>query len=407
MRLNMSRKIQTLLPYVVVMAVTAAIFMWPSPGGNGNSADKEAEPQAISVKTTKVLRNDLTDTFETTGTAESWAQVSVSPQLEGTLTQVEVETGTRVRSGELLARLDDRLLRADLKQAEAALARSADDRLQRADVRRAEAAMAQSTQELIRIEQLAEKRLADQNRLQAAISQKRLDEANLGKAENLLQAAITRKQVDELSVERLQTLLSLTSLHSPIDGVVISERRYPGEGVQKGTSLFTIADVSRLRILTKVPESIARKLRVGSSAVAGIDALRDRQIPVSVRRIHPTSDPTSHQVTVELDAGSVFPTLQPGNLVTVAFTSDTRKGALILPRSAVPDITQETEIDVFRLKDGRAERRRVTLGLILEDRVEILSGLAESDSVILAGGGLKDGDAVQVLGDATSDEEGK
>ena len=294
-----------------------------------------------------------------------------------------------------MARLDDRLLRADLKQAEAALALSSDDRLPRADVRRAETALAQSTAELARIEQLAEKRLADQNRLQAAIAQRRLDEANLGKAENLLQAALTRKHVDELSVERLQTLLSLTALHSPVDGVIVSDRLYPGEAVQKGTALFSIADVSRLRILTKVPEAIARKLRVRSAAVARIDALSDKEIPVLVWRIHPISDPASHQVTVELDAGSVFPTLQPGNLVAVTFTSDTRKDALTLPRSAVPDITDETEIDIFRLKGDRAERRRVTLGLILEDRVEILSALDEGDSVILGGLSLQDGDAVR------------
>jgi HlyD family secretion protein len=407
MTLNVSGKRQTLLPYIIVIAVTAAIFMWPAPGGSGDSAEKETQPQAISVKTTKVLRDDLTDTFETTGTAESWAQVSVSPQLEGTLTQVEVETGTRVRSGQLLARLDDRILRADLKQAEAALVHTADDRLLRADLRRAETALAQSAAELTRIEQLVEKRLADQNRLQAAIAQKRLDEANLGKAENLLQAAITRKQIDEVGVERLQTLLSLSSLHSPIDGVIISERRYSGEAVQKGASLFSIADISRLRILTKVPEAIARKLRAGSGAVAKIDALSDREIPVSVRRIHPISDPASHQVTVELDAGSVFPTLQPGNLVTVAFTSDTRKRALILPRSAFPDVTQAMEIDVFRLRGDRAERSRVKLGLVLEERVEILSGLDEGDSVILGSGGLKDGDVVQVLEDVTSEADGK
>lgn len=407
MRPDMSRTLKTLLPYFVVIAVTAAIFMWPELGGNGEPSDPESEPQAMSVTTTTVARSDLTDTFETTGTAESWAQVSVSAPLEGTLTKVEVETGTRVRSGALLAQLDDRLLRADLKQAEAALAQSADDRLLHADLRRAEAALSQSTEELLRVEQLAEKRLVDQNRLQAAVAQKRLHEGSLGKAENLLQAAITQKRVDEISVERLQTLLSLTSFHSPIDGVVTSERRYPGETVQKGAPLFTIADISRLRILTKVPESIARKLQIGSSAVARIDAIGDREIRVSVRRIHPISEPASHQVSVELDAGSVFPTLQPGNLVTVAFTTDTRKGSLVLDRDAVPDIMQESEVDLFRLNDGRAERRRVKFGLILEDRVEILAGLDEGDKVIAGGVALQDGDAVQVRTPTDREPEGK
>jgi membrane fusion protein (multidrug efflux system) len=288
----------------------------------------------------------------------------VSTQLEGTLTQVEIETATRVRAGQLLARLDDRLLRADLKQAEAALAHS--------------------TEQLNRVEQLAEKRLADQNRLQAAITQKR---------------------IDEVSVERLQTLLSLSSLHSPIDGVIISETRYPGEAVQKGAPLFSIADISRLKIVTKVPEPIARKLRIGSNAVARIDALGNREIRAAVWRIHPISDPASHQVTVELDAGSVFPTLQPGNWVTVAFASDTRKGALTLDRSAVPDITQESEIDLFRVNGDRAERRRVQLGLVLENRVEVINGLEEGDQVITGSGSLKDGDPVQLVGQATPAED--
>ncbi len=410
MRLKMLRKRYALVPYVIVTGIVAALFMWPAPDGTGENSDPaeaETKSQGTPVKTTRVIREDLTDTFETNGTAESWAQVSVSPQLDGTLTDVEVEAGARVRRGQLLGRLDDRLLRAEMNQAEAALAHSADDRLLRADLKRAEAALAQSTDELVRVEQLAEKRLVDQNRLRAAVAQKRLDEATVGKAENLLQAAITQKRVDEGSVERLETLLSLTSLHSPIDGVILSETRYVGEGVQKGSGLFSIADISRLRILTKVPESIARKLRIGSSAAAGIDALGGREIRASVLRIHPVSDPASHQVIVELDAGAAFPTLQPGNLVTVAFTSDTRREALTLNRSAVPDITQEAEIDVYRLNGNRAERRRVQLGLILEDRIEIVSGLEEGDQVITGNGNLKDGDPVRVTGQVPSAAEGK
>src|SRR3990172_4065952 len=101
----MLRKIFALIPYAVVIGITAALLMWPAPGERDESAGKETSPPVLSVKTTRVVREDLTDAFETTGTAESWAQVSVSPQLEGMLTQVEVETGTRVRAGQLLARL--------------------------------------------------------------------------------------------------------------------------------------------------------------------------------------------------------------------------------------------------------------------------------------------------------------
>jgi membrane fusion protein (multidrug efflux system) len=343
------------VPYVIAVGITAALFLWPSTRTPTNAPSGQADA-ARSVTAVVVRRQPLHQTYNATGVAAGVVEVKVAAQTRGLLKEVRVQPGSRVRAGDVIATQHDELLRADLEQAQAALARSTDERR--------------------RVEQLAEKQLADRNRLQTVIAQHRFDTA---------------------AVEKVRTLLDLTQHRSPISGVVTEQVRYSGDPVEEGSPIATITDVSHIRVLAKVPEAIAQQLTTGTAAELQADGLNTSRA-ARVVRIHPSADPVSHQVTVELDAGPMYPQLKPGFLVRVRLTTASVDDAVTLDRRAVPAILAPGPAEVFVVKDGRAERRPIEIGLVLDQYVQVVRGLTEGEQVIAAGqAGVRDGAAVRVV----------
>ncbi len=352
------RAITSRVPLLIVLAVTVALFVWPYLRRDSGTATEtvaaESEP-AIPVTTATVTRTDLEQTYRATGFIAAVAEAKVAAQIDGVIREVLVDVGAPVTTDQPLATLDDRVLRADLVQAEAALARSDDERQ--------------------RVALLSERRLTDAKREQAALAQYRIDEAAVGK---------------------LQTLLSLTRFPSPIAGIVTARLVQPGDHIQAGTQLFTIADVSRLRVFAKIPEQVALRIQKGAVAAVDVEGVGQRRWRAVVHRVYPASDPISHQTMVELDLGSTYPSLRPGLQTTVILTADQRRGALTLDRAAVPEIPADGVLDLFVVEGGHARARQARLGLILEDRVEVTTGVAEGDAVVVQRGGrLRDGAPVR------------
>jgi membrane fusion protein (multidrug efflux system) len=327
------------MPLLLLVAVTAALFAWPYVRRDSGAGSQPTAPDAetaVAVTTVKVTRTDLNQTYRATGVVAPAFEAKVAAQVDGVVREVLVEVGGRVEKDQPLAALDDRLLRADLEQAEAALARSEDERQ--------------------RVAVLAERRLTDAKREQAAIAQHRSDQAAVGK---------------------LQTLLALTRFPSPIGGIVTARLVQPGDHIQAGTHLFTIADVSRLRVFAKVPEQLALRISNGTVAAVDVAGLNHTRWRAVVQRVYPSSDPVSHQTTVELDLGSAYPSLRPGLQTTVILTTE-------IPPDGI--------VNLFVVEQGHARARQARLGLVLEDRVELTDGVTEGDAVIVQSAGrVRDG----------------
>ena len=354
------RSITSRLPLLIVITITVVLFVWPYVRRENVASSQVAAPEseaAVAVTTVAVARGDLERTYRATGVVAPAFEAKVAAQVDGVVRDVLVDVGARVVKDQPLAALDDRVLRADLEQADASLARSEDERQ--------------------RVAVLAERRLTDAKREQAAIAQHRIDQA---------------------TVTKLQTLLGLTTFPSPIAGMVTTRLVQPGDHIQAGTHLFTIADVSRLRVFAKVPEQVALRINKGSVAAVEVEGIGQTRWRATVERVYPTSDPISHQTIVELDLGSSYPSLRPGLQATVVLTSDQRRDTLVLDRRAVAEIPFDGVLHVFVVEGGRARAREAKLGLILEDRLEITTGVAAGDAVIVQSGGrVRDGSPVRVV----------
>jgi len=282
--------------------------------------------------------------------------VGVNAQLGGALLSVRVEEGDVVRAGQVLAEIDSRELRAQVRSAEASLQ------------------LAKSTAE--RSDRLLKDRVispAEHERDQAALAS------------------------TQATLDALKTRLGYAAVRAPATGVITDKRAEAGDVIQTQSRLFTIADVSTLVVRVQVSELDIAGLSVGQSADVTVDAFGSTAFQGTIRRIFPAADSSTRMVPVEVAlAGPAVRRLRPGYLARVTVRLGERPGVLLTPLSSVVGARDARAVYVIR--GGKAERRLVRVGQASGEVVEILEGIAEGDSVVVAGvEQLRDGAEVRVV----------
>ncbi len=316
------------------------------PGGNNG-------PTAVEIAT--VQRTSLARTSVVTGQLAPVLTVGVNSQVGGALLSVNVEEGSRVQKGDVLAEIDPRELTAQVRAAEAQLA------------------LARSTAE--RSEAL--------HRAQVITS------AEYDRDRTALAAA-------EASAAQLQTRLAFTRVTSPLTGVVTQRFVRTGDIVGTQTPMFTVADVSTLVTQLPVSELEVPYLRAGQAVPVSVDAL-GQSIDGRIRRIFPAADSANRLVPVEVAVrGDALPGLRPGYTVRATLQLDARNNVLVVESRAV--VGAAGAQSVYLVRDGRAERRMVRVGADIDGRTEVLDGLAFGDTVITTGNALlRDGAQVRIV----------
>jgi RND family efflux transporter MFP subunit len=342
----------------------AAQAAQPGRGGRGGRAGGEAGGErVVPVELAVATRGPVARTAVLAGTVAPIRTVAVNNQLAGVLTAVLVEEGDRVRRGQVLARLDDTELRAQLRQAQA----------------------------------------------QFAVAERTWRRAQeLRKGGIVTQAEFERDEAAYLAArasrDALRARAGYATVAAPIDGVVLTQTVERGDVVGAQTPLFTLGDVSTLVLQVAVSELDVPGLRVGDSVGVTVDALPGRPLAGSIRRIFPSADPETRLVPVEValrDAGTAG--VRPGFLARAAFTVGRKSDAVLVPLAAVTGAAGQQTAWVVR--NGRAERRDVRTGAPAEGRVEILEGVEPGDSVVVAGlAQLRDGVAVRTATPPAADQ---
>lgn len=297
------------------------------------------------------------------GAVEPIRRVFVNSQMSGEVVGVRVEEGDAVRVGDVLARLDDRQLRAELSSARAA------HEVAEAAFRRAE--------------QLVEGDV--------------ITRAEYDRERTAYAAARAR-------LEQLETQLGYTVIRAPSSGVVTERGVEVGHVVSPQTRLFTIDDVSTMVVRVRVSELDVVHLRPGERVEVALDAYPDRPLGGRIRRVFPAADPANRLVPVEVElTGDNARLARPGFLARATFRLEAREDVVLVPAAAV--LAQGGREIVFVVEDGRAYRRGVTTGLVARDRVEVRDSLRAGERVVVQGHtGLRDDVAVRVVSSAASFE---
>jgi RND family efflux transporter MFP subunit len=337
-------------------SVLVALLVALAASCGGSKADVPATARGLAVRTAAVEKRDLVEEVVLTGTLKPRAQVAVVAEVQARLLRVLRDEGSRVGRGELLAVLDETDYRLANDRARAAFAV-------------AEANRAHAETEKERADNLLKTGgITDRDHLAARVA---LQVAEAGVAQARAEAAIAAQQ------------LARTQVKAPFAGRVA--RRHPDAGAMlaPGTPLFTLVDDSVLEYKAPVPSRDLGKVRVGAPVALAIDALAGARVEGRIARVEPLVDERSRsfQAVVEVPGRADL----VGGLFARAFVRVGRvDGALVVPPGAIlRDDSDSRKADVFVVREGKAVRVAVTLGVERADGVQATSGVAAGDEVVL------------------------
>ncbi|MFC0718394.1 efflux RND transporter periplasmic adaptor subunit [Luteimonas padinae] len=344
-------------PATVFLASLILLAGCGSRAGDDGRKEDEAPPP-VTVEAVPATPRAMAASYSGSASLEARAEAQVVAKTSGVALQVLVEEGDVVRAGQVLVRIDADRARLNLAQADV-------------QVKKLEANFRRAS-ELVKQQMVS---VGDHDQL-------RFDLEN---ARAMLRMA--------------QLELSYTNVTAPISGVVASRSIKPGNFVQINTPIIRIVDNSRLEATLNVPERDLTTLRAGLPVRMQVDALAGKTFEGVVDRIAPVVDAGSGTFRVVCAFDPDDGVLQPGMFARIGIDYDSRGAALAIPRTAL--LEDDGEPAVYVVRDGKAVRTAITTGYVDGGFIEVRDGLAEGERVVTAGKvALRDGSAVQVIGDA-------
>ena len=366
-----------------------------------------APPQPRSVKVFGAVEARVPRTVVATGTLAAEDQVVIGTKVPGRLAEIGVDMGTRVRRGQVLARLDasDYRLRVDqaaaaLQQARARLGLAADGTDERVDLE--QTSIVRQARAVLEEAQLTRDRsakLLDQDLI--ARAQFDTAEANLKVAEGRYhdaleevrnRQALLAQRRSELELARQQ--LADTAMASPIDGAVAVKQASVGEYLAAGAPVATVVRLDPLRLRVNIPEREAPDVRVGQAVRLGVEG-----DPVvyhgRVVRLSPIVQEQNRTLSIEAEVPNPRATLKPGAFARAEVLTETSQPVIRVPAAAIVTFAGIEKVLVVR--EGKIAELRVQTGRRAQDSVEIVSGLRPGEQVVSHPGNLTAGQAVTVV----------
>jgi len=353
-------------------------------------------PEVRVATAREIAGSDVATLLNASGYVEPRRRATVAAKITARVVEMLAEEGMRVEAGQVLARLDD----SDAQRRLAA-ARATRD-VAAAAVHDLEVNLANAERELARQRNLQS---------QGVASEQALDNARTAADSLRARLAVTRRQVTEADAAVAISLQDVDNctVRAPFGGIVVSKDAQPGEMVSPvsagsgftRTGIATVVDMTSLEVEVDVNESNIARVEPGQRVEATLDAYPDWKIPASVRTVIPTADRQKATVKVRISFDALDPRILPDMGVKVAFLgaaaaqSPATATRTLVPREAVRDA--EGRKVVFVVRDGRLERRAVTVGSNSDGQAEVLAGVLPGDVVVIEGPTtLRDGQRARV-----------
>ncbi|MGC1872641.1 MAG: efflux RND transporter periplasmic adaptor subunit [Acidobacteriaceae bacterium] len=332
---------------------------------------RESQPVQAAVPTAqaqlaKATEQQIAQSIRTSGTVHAKETAMISAQMPGTIRQVLVQAGDRVRAGQLLIALDDSAMRSELNRAKAA---------QMAVEKQQMAAQAGATLASATLERYQELKS------EKSVSPQEFDEVQQRSEAALLQLQALQAQTSEAraAVAGARTQLGYMQLRAPFSGIVTARTADPGTLATPGTPLLQIDRDGPLQLYTSVDESLIDSVRMGMKVPVSIEGMGAADATATVAQIVPAADPSSRSFLVKLDLPA-SKQLRAGMYATANFSGAARS-VILTPQSAV--VMRGSLPCVYALDaEGVAQLRYVTLGNRHGDDVEALSGVAAGETLV-------------------------
>lgn len=339
-------------------------------GGKRHEAEKrELPPSVIKGAAVETVKSSmLPETLDVVGTVRARTSAVVSARVPGTISVLRVREGDRVRKGQILAQLE-----AQENAATAAAASAAIEEAHRGvEEARTRKRLTDATFE--RYHKLFNAQAVTRQEFDTRQTETELAAQEVARAEARL------KQAQQGSLAAA-TMADYTRIVAPISGVITAKQADLGATVFPAQPLMTIEDEGTYQLELAVPESVVTRVRPGTPVQVTMDTLSN-SFGTRIAEIVPAADAASHTFIAKVNLGQKG--LKSGMFGRGAIDLGSRASGMLLPAKAVVERGALTSVWVVG-KDNIARMRLVKVGKAVGDRVEILSGLADGERVVVGG----------------------
>ena len=309
----------------------------PDPAGGGGGP-----PMGLPVEVVVARTDTVRDEIGATGQIEAVQSIDLRPEVDGRIVAIVIREGQEVDQGTPLFKVDDAQLKAQVAQLEA-----------QRDL---------ANQALARVKELAQ---------QSASSTADLEQAE----------ASARSAQAEYDLQRIR--LDRTTVRAPFAGVVGQRYVSLGDYVTTSTKLASLHTVNPQRAAFQVPERFARQLRPGQHVSFRVAAIAGRDFTGEVDFVDPVVQLPGRTILVKARVPNPARLLQPGMFIEARLVTAVRPQAVVVPEDAV--VPAEGSSFVWVVADGKADRRKVTLGVRTPGFVEVMDGVKSGEQVVTGG----------------------
>lgn len=316
----------------------------------------EVKETAIPVVTEQVSRKQVNRTTSISGNIEGSRTVRLGFMVAGKLNFIAADEGQVVRKGQLLASLDPTSY---------GIAKEMTD-----------VQVAQVSDEFSRL-----KLMHDRNSL---------SDADFAKVNFGLQQAKVQQKLQAKN-------LSDTKLYAPISGVMLKKLAETGEITGVGTPLFVVSDISKVNVNAYIPESELHSIKIGQPATVLVSSL-SQTFTGRVKEVGSVADVTSRAFTVKIELPNPKGLIRPGMIAEITLKSNQPVERLLLPAEAIlHDTDSQSYVFVVDKGQKKAFRRNVSVGQLVDNKIEVTAGLSPQEIVVTGGQQkLTDGSSVSL-----------
>lgn len=367
----------------------------------------DPNPETRQVRMAKAAEARVARKVSATGTLAAEDQLVLGAKVVGRVSEISVDLGSRVRKGQVIARIDPNDYRLRVAQAEASLqqarvrlglpADGSSDRInpeEAALVRQAAGVLREARLNHDRMVELWDRKLIARAELDAAVSQLAVAD---GRYQDAIEEVRNRQGIllqrrSELEIARQQ--LADTAIVSPMDGAVNERQASVGQYLAAGAPVATLVRMDPLRLRLAVPERESRFVRLGQTVELTVEG-DPGQYNGRVVRLSPTIAESNRTLLVEAEVPNPGALLRPGSFAKAEIIVEADQRIVTVPADALVVFAGIEK--VLTVADGKAVEKRVRAGRRLGEDLEIIEGLTAGEAVIRQPGNLVGGQPVSVV----------
>lgn len=383
-----TRRLRNLLCAALLLLPVASVLL-AGCSGNKSSADDLAKAPVAPV--VKVARRNISDTLNIASEFLPYQEIDVYAKVSGYIRQLNVDWGTRVHQGEVMAVLEVPELEEQIELDQASVRRSQNDlERSREELNRSQSAydVAHITYTRLAEVQKSQPELVAQEEIDIAKGKDLEASASVSGAKDGLAGAEQALAVARAALAKDQALFDYTRITAPFDGVVTRIDAYKGALLPAGTSsnkgdlaLCHLSQNNLLRLVIPVPERAVPDIHIGQTISVDVSALK-KSFDGKIVRLSDQIDPETRTMHTEVQVTNPSYEIVPGMYASVELPLHSAAGVLSLPVQAIHSTSEEKGNVLFVGPDNHVQPREITIGLRGASWIEVLSGLQEGDQVI-------------------------